>query len=229
MENKGMPLVSVIMPAYRCADTIRKSIDSALNQELPVEVIVINDKSPDHLDLVMEQYENNESVRYLKNEKNLGAAGTRNRGVSLARGRYTAFLDSDDWWERGKLKKQIALMEKEQSVLCSTGRELVDPDGRLTGRVIGVRERITYKSLLLHNCINCSSVVMLTEVAKEFVVEGGYEPMYGARPLKRYLQKHVETLAARLILEGNVGRGSVIIIDVEHDKLIGRVKEQLML
>ena len=68
--------------------------------------------------------------------------------------------------------------------------------------------------------------IELTEVAKEFVVEGGYEPMYGARPLKRYLQKHVETLAARLILEGNVGRGSVIIIDVEHDKLIGRVKEQ---
>ena len=71
--------------------------------------------------------------------------------------------------------------------------------------------------------------IELTEVAKEFVVEGGYEPMYGARPLKRYLQKHVETLAARLILEGNVGRGSVIIIDVEDNRLIGRVKEQLTL
>ncbi len=71
--------------------------------------------------------------------------------------------------------------------------------------------------------------IELTDVAKAFVVDGGYEPMYGARPLKRYLQKHVETLAARLILEGNVGRGSVIVIDVEDGKLIGRVKEQLML
>ena len=71
--------------------------------------------------------------------------------------------------------------------------------------------------------------IELTEVAKEFVVEGGYEPMYGARPLKRYLQKHVETLAARLILEGNVGRGSMIVIDVEDNRLIGRVKEQLTL
>ena len=53
--------------------------------------------------------------------------------------------------------------------------------------------------------------------------------MYGARPLKRYLQKHVETLAARLILEGNVGRGSVIVIDVEDGRLTGRVKEQLTL
>ena len=69
----------------------------------------------------------------------------------------------------------------------------------------------------------------MTDVAKDFVVEGGYEPMYGARPLKRYLQKHVETLAARLILEGNVGRGNVIVIDVKDDKLIGRVKGQLTL
>ncbi len=66
--------------------------------------------------------------------------------------------------------------------------------------------------------------IELTDVAKEFVVEGGYEPMYGARPLKRYLQKHVETLAARLLLEGNVGRGDVIIIDVVDGHLNARVK-----
>jgi len=69
--------------------------------------------------------------------------------------------------------------------------------------------------------------IQLTDVAKEFIVEGGYEPMYGARPLKRYLQKHVETLAARLILEGNVGRGCTLVIDVENDALVGRVKEEL--
>ena len=66
--------------------------------------------------------------------------------------------------------------------------------------------------------------IELTDAAKQFVVEGGYEPMYGARPLKRYLQKHVETLAARLILEGNVGRCDVIVIDVVDGKLSGRVK-----
>ena len=69
--------------------------------------------------------------------------------------------------------------------------------------------------------------IELTEEAKEYVVEGGYEPMYGARPLKRYLQKHVETLAARLILEGNVGRGCTIMIDVEGDHLAGRVKQEM--
>ena len=66
--------------------------------------------------------------------------------------------------------------------------------------------------------------IELTEAAKDFVVEGGYEPMYGARPLKRYLQKHVETLAARLVLEGRVGRCDVIVIDVSQGELVASVK-----
>ena len=69
--------------------------------------------------------------------------------------------------------------------------------------------------------------VELTEAAKDYVVEGGYDPMYGARPLKRYLQKNVETLAARLILAGNVGREDTILIDVQDGKLTARVKEGL--
>ena len=69
--------------------------------------------------------------------------------------------------------------------------------------------------------------IELTDAAKDFVVEGGYEPMYGARPLKRYLQKNVETLAARLILAGDVGRGDTIRIDVEDGKLQAAVKGQI--
>ena len=64
----------------------------------------------------------------------------------------------------------------------------------------------------------------LTEAAKDCIVEGGYDPMYGARPLKRYLQKHVETLAARLILAGNVGREDTILIDAKDGKLKADVK-----
>jgi len=67
--------------------------------------------------------------------------------------------------------------------------------------------------------------VELTDAAKDFVVEGGYEPMYGARPLKRYLQKNVETLAAKLILAGDVGRGDTILIDVKGGKLTAGVKK----
>ena len=70
--------------------------------------------------------------------------------------------------------------------------------------------------------------IELTEAAKDFVVDGGYDPMYGARPLKRYLQKNVETLAAKLILAGNVGRGSTILIDVKDGKLTADTKGQIV-
>ena len=66
--------------------------------------------------------------------------------------------------------------------------------------------------------------IELTDAAKSFIVEGGYDPMYGARPLKRYLQKNVETLAAKLILGGNVGREDTILIDVVDGKLTAKVK-----
>ena len=66
--------------------------------------------------------------------------------------------------------------------------------------------------------------VELTPAAKNYVADHGYEPMYGARPLKRYLQKSVETLAARLILSDGVDAEDTILIDVENDQLVAKVK-----
>ena len=64
--------------------------------------------------------------------------------------------------------------------------------------------------------------IELTEEAKKMIVNGGYDPNYGARPLKRYLQKNVETLAAKLMLQGDIGTGDTIVIDVENGKLVAR-------
>lgn len=61
--------------------------------------------------------------------------------------------------------------------------------------------------------------ISLTEAAKNYVVEGGYDPTYGARPLKRYLQKNVETMAARLMLKGDIGAQDTIVLDVENGSL----------
>lgn len=74
----------------------------------------------------------------------------------------------------------------------------------------------------LNNRLNDKELKLeLTDVAKEYIVEHAYDPMYGARPLKRYLQKNVETLTAKLILSDKVRAGDIIVIDVEDDKLIG--------
>jgi len=65
--------------------------------------------------------------------------------------------------------------------------------------------------------------IELTDEAKAFVTDNGYDPVYGARPLKRYVQNTVENIAARIILEGNVSEGDTIVLDVENGKLTGRV------
>lgn len=167
MEKK----VTVIIPAYNCADTIDYTIQSALVQGESVTILVINDCSTDNLDKVMEKYEDNPDVYYTHNKKNLGASGSRNIGVSMAKTPYVAFLDADDIWNENKISKQLQTIEKEKAVICSTGRQLMKPDGTLTQKYIPVKRKITYKELLKHNSINCSSVLMKTSVAKEFPMD----------------------------------------------------------
>lgn len=162
------PLISVIIPVYSGSRLLPRAIDSALCQNVPLEVIVINDGSPEDIDGVMAAYQDRSNVICIKNERNLGAAESRNRGVARARGEYIAFLDADDRWAEGKLVKQLAALERTGAVLCATARVQVRPDGTGTGRVIPVPERITYRDLLKHNCIACSSVLIRREAALEF-------------------------------------------------------------
>lgn len=162
------PLVSVVIPAYRCADTLCRAVDSALAQDVALEVIVLSDGPQEELDRVMARYQRVPEVIYVKNARNLGAAETRNRGVAMARGAYTAFLDADDYWMAGKLRKQMDAMERSGAVLCATARELMTPEGKCTGRILPVGERVTYRDLLKHNSIACSSALIRTEVAREF-------------------------------------------------------------
>lgn len=188
-NKEETPLVSVIMPAYRCAKTVGQAIDSVLEQEVPLELIVVNDCSPEALDTVMAPYLDNPCVHYIRNDRNCGAAMSRNRGVAMAKGRYVAFLDADDWWEKDKLKKQLEVLGKTDAVLCCTGRELVTPDGKRTGRVIGVKEKITYRMMLHQNWINCSSALIKTEVAKAFPMEhedGHEDYILWLKILKKY-------------------------------------------
>lgn len=166
-----MNKVSVIIPAYQCAHTLRQAIDSALLQEVPMEILVLDDCSGEDIEAIVKEYGEEPRLLYVKNEKNLGAAATRNRGVSLATGDYVAFLDADDWWEKGKLKSQLALLSKTGDVLSCTGRRLISESGEDTGKYIPVKERITYRDLLRHNSINCSSVLLRREVALQFPME----------------------------------------------------------
>ena len=164
-------LVSVVMPAYNCAATIGDSIASVLNQDVPLELIVVNDRSPDDLDAAMAQWISDSRVVYVTNEVNMGAAQSRNRAVAMAKGKYIAFLDADDIWLPGKLAAQVQQLEETGCVLSCTARMLMDTQGVDTGRVLDVPQVITYRELLKHNCIACSSVVMKAEAAREFPMD----------------------------------------------------------
>ena len=160
--------VSVIIPAYNSSRTIYSAVDSVMKQGIPVEVIIVDDCSTNDLTGALDGYAEDDRVNIIRNEKNMGVAASRNRGVAAATCRYVAFIDSDDQWQPDKLAKQLKLMEQTGAVLCSTARELVNEDGSRTGKVIGVPEKVTYKMLLRGNVINCSSVVMDRQVALRY-------------------------------------------------------------
>ena len=105
-----MDLVSIIMPSYNTAEYIEKSIESVILQTYPCwELIIVDDCSKDNTDEIVNSYLCDGRIKYLKNEKNSGAAVSRNRALREAKGKWIAFLDSDDLWEPEKLEKQILL------------------------------------------------------------------------------------------------------------------------
>ena len=105
-------LVSIIMPSYNTANYIGDSIASVLNQTYKNwELIIVDDCSSDDTDEVLAKYLYDERIRYFKNETNSGAAVSRNRALREARGKWIAFLDSDDLWLPEKIEKQVKFMK----------------------------------------------------------------------------------------------------------------------
>lgn len=103
-------LVSVIMPSYNTAEYISDSIKSVQNQSYENwELLIVDDCSIDETEKIVSSF-NDSRIRFFKNEKNSGAAVSRNRALREAKGKWIAFLDSDDLWFPEKLEKQIKFM-----------------------------------------------------------------------------------------------------------------------
>lgn len=104
-------LVSVIMPSYNTAEYIKQSIQSVIDQTYTNwELIIVDDCSTDNTDEIVKSIDDDRII-YLKNEKNSGAAVSRNRALKEAKGKWIAFLDSDDLWLPEKLEKQLHFMK----------------------------------------------------------------------------------------------------------------------
>jgi glycosyltransferase involved in cell wall biosynthesis len=115
------PKVSIIMPAYNTEKFIGASIESVLNQTYKdFELIIVDDGSEDSTASIVKHYGDSRIV-YFKNDANLGLAGARNIGLSLAKGEYIAWLDSDDLSHPARVEKQLKVLENNKQVgLCGT-------------------------------------------------------------------------------------------------------------
>lgn len=137
-------LVSIIMPSYNTAEYIAESIQSVLSQSyIDWELIVVDDCSTDNTDEVVKPYLSDERIIYLKNEMNSGAAVSRNRALREAKGKWIAFLDSDDLWTPDKLSKQINFMEEHGYSFTYTNYAEIDTDSKKNGVTVTGPKRIT--------------------------------------------------------------------------------------
>lgn len=155
-------LVSVITPMYNAEQYIGETIASVRNQSYENwEMIIVDDCSTDQsANIVMELMKGDERIRYYKNDTNQGVASSRNAAIEQAQGRYLAFLDSDDIWERDKLKKQIGYMRQNDIAFCHSACRVIDEAGNDTGKVRYIPGQLDYQQLLKGNCIACLTVVI---------------------------------------------------------------------
>lgn len=173
MKEKEQPLVSVVMPAFNTEKYISRAVESVLGQTYPFwELWIVDDCSTDGTRETAQRLAvQDERIHYLRNEKNMGAARSRQRGIELSAGTYVAFLDSDDVWERGKLAAQIKRIFEsglpQEDIICYTSYDFIDENGDTVLQAYVVPETTGYKQMLVENVIGCSTVVMSVSFFRE--------------------------------------------------------------
>ena len=155
-------LVSIITPMYNSEKFIDATIQSVQSQTYQDwEMIIVDDASTDRSIEIVKKIMSNEPRLQLKQlADNLGPAHTRNNGIKLAKGRFLAFLDSDDLWHKDKLEKQIKFMQKNEYAFTFTGYEKIDEKGKKIGNILPFKGQVTYHDLLKSNHIGCLTAMI---------------------------------------------------------------------
>lgn len=153
-------LVSIVMPSYNTGKYIKETIESVIGQTYDNwELIIVDDCSSDDTDQVVKEFIYDKRVRYLKNDRNSGAAVSRNRALKEAKGKWVAFLDSDDLWAAEKLEKQIKFMDKNGYHFSYTNYSEMDSEGRKTGVTVTGPKRITKTGMFNYCWPGCLTVM----------------------------------------------------------------------
>lgn len=165
-------LVSIIMPSYNTGKFIRATIESVLAQTYSNwELILVDDCSTDDTDDIVKAYLSDQRIRYIKNETNSGAAVSRNRALREAKGKWIAFLDSDDLWEPTKLEKQIAFMENHDYHFSYTNYIEIDEKSIPNGKHVTGPKRITKHGMYNYCWMGCLTVMYDVETVGLIQIE----------------------------------------------------------
>ena len=163
------PKVSVITPVYNAEKYLSETIESVLKQTYKsFEYLLIDDCSTDNSASIIKEFEEKDSrVRYIKLTENSGAAVARNRGLEEAKGRYVAFVDSDDKWYPEKLERQLDFMENNHKAFTYTNYEHITEEGEVLSSP-KLPDKLNYSGLLKNTAIACSTVVIDRQIIGDF-------------------------------------------------------------
>ena len=152
--------VSVLMPSFNSEEYLEQAIASVVSQSYERwELLICDDGSSDSSSEIAVKWSvRDERIIALKNCKNKGAAGARNTCLNVARGRYIAFLDSDDFWHQSKLEKQIAYMKSSGCIFSYSYYDVIDESGMFLHTIKTPRE-VTLNHLSVSNFIPCLTVI----------------------------------------------------------------------
>ena len=158
---KKKPLVSIIITYYKKKKFIKKTLQSILNQTYKnFELIFVYDDNDytevEYIKILLKKFKNKTII---VNKKNLGVAKSRNLGIKFSKGKYLAFIDSDDLWKKNKLLMQLGFMEKNNHYFTFTSYSVIDENNRVI-KHRKVKFDANYSNLYRKNFIGLSTVII---------------------------------------------------------------------
>lgn len=161
-------LVSIIMPSYNTADFIADAIKSVQQQTYTNwELLIVDDCSKDNTDEIIKSFLSDNRIKYYKNKKNYGAAISRNFAIKKAKGKWIAFLDSDDIWLPDKLSKQISFMKNNNYHFSYTYYLELLEGGQKRGIRVEGPKKVGKIKMHMFNFIGCLTVMYDSEYVGE--------------------------------------------------------------
>tara|TARA_Y100000768_G_scaffold386658_1_gene375600 strand:- start:288 stop:1031 length:744 start_codon:yes stop_codon:yes gene_type:complete len=161
-------LVSIIVPYFNDPEYINQSINSALNQTYKkIEIIIIDDEnSKNSKETLNKIKKKSKKIKIYNTKKNRGVAFARNLGIYKSKGKFVAFLDSDDLWENNKLFEQISMFKKKNIDICFTGYSGIKDNKQIIYKV-RPPQFINFENLLKECPISCSTILLKKKVLRD--------------------------------------------------------------